>query len=185
MFSALLLRLGSLMVLRAGPQDLPSSSTVLRGAGAAFVLTTVLQVAPLAGIAAGAGFGLLGLVMYGGFVRMMLSARKLPERYTQTLTALLLSNALLGLLMLIPLHQLGPAVAALAQPQADPASVQLPQGPVNAMRLISLWGLIVGGHIFRHALNVNLGIGICVTLFYQLLLFMVVVVAAVLTFSVT
>ncbi|MET0028484.1 MAG: hypothetical protein ABW101_12675 [Candidatus Thiodiazotropha sp.] len=143
-----------LCLLRRKPQDLPASVDLLAFTVALNLLVSVLIYLGLQknfGIAAAASLfetGLMMAALYG-----VLRLKKHLMRFTQTMTALMLSNILLGVLML-------PLLGWTRDTLSDESQLLL--------LLLSLWVLAVFGHILRHALEVPLGMGIGLAVFYTL-----------------
>ena len=171
MYSAVAQRLVQIMTLKAGPQDLPASYGLLQFSAAAFLLFAILRMQTVASFWEALLQAILSLVVLFFYVRSLLNWRGTPERLTQTLSGLLLSGAFIGALLLFPLRALKPVLLAVAEnPEIAPANLQVPAGAAYAWAGISLWGIIVSGHIFRHALGVSLGLGVAATLMYEFLL---------------
>ncbi len=175
MYYAVAQRLAKLLLLQAGPQDLPGRPGVLQFAVAAFVLIAALRLLLFTGVLAALSQSLFSVAILALFVSSLLRWRKTPERFGQTLAALLLAGACIGALTLMPLRVLQPVLQAFAEnPQTAPNQLQVPALALYAWVGISLWGLAISGHIYRHALGVSLGMGICVSLLYEFLLIAVV-----------
>ncbi len=171
MYSAVAQRLVQILTLKAGPQDLPSSLGLLQFSAAVFLLSAVLRLFTVASLWESLAQAILSLIVLVFFLRALLQWRNTPERLTQTMTALLLTSAFIGALLLFPLRALQPVLLAVAEnPQISPAELQVPAGAAYAWAGLSIWGIIVSGHIYRHALGVSLGIGVAVTLMYEFLL---------------
>jgi hypothetical protein len=137
-------------LLRAGPQDLPASSslTVLAGLGYFFsslLLFLVDARLPSALPAAGAD-----TVLLCGFTWGMLQVRHYPERFKQTLSALAATGTLLGLCAL-------PLIEAIVRAQAEGGDAA---GVLFGWLAMLLWSFAVFGHIVRHALSVPLSFGV-------------------------
>jgi hypothetical protein len=143
-----------LCLLRRGPQDLPGSPYLL---GLILVMNLLIGVLTYLGLHEDFGVAvfatlyetaLMMAALYG-----VLRLKKRLMRFTQTLTALMLSNLLIGIFML-PLLGWGGA------PPSDESQLLL--------LVFTLWILVVFGHILRHALEIPLGMGIGVAVFYTL-----------------
>ncbi|MDX1379618.1 MAG: hypothetical protein R3233_00790 [Xanthomonadales bacterium] len=153
MTSALIVRIGELLRFKAGPQDLPASTTVLLLAVAAYV-----GVGVLGGHAAEAELpaqrALLGAALHIAVIALLLTLRGLRERIVQTVTAMMFAGAALSLLSL-PL-----VVAAGPRP-----------GALLVLLLLGLlaWTLGVYGHIYRHALAITMPLGVLTALGVQAL----------------
>ena len=144
-----------LCLLRANPQDLPTSNRLLAAALVAHLLANVLtgldSASPENALLAGA----MDTLLLVALTHTGLMLRGVGARTRQTLTALAGCGALL-------------AVLAWAVVTAAEAAV-----PVNYARLFWLpflfWFLAVYGHILRNALNVSLGVGLALSVGYVLL----------------
>lgn len=137
-------------LLRAGPQDLPASSTLPVLAALGYFLSSLLLFLvdarlPSALSAAGADTALLC-----GFTWGILQVRHYPERFKQTLSALAGTGTLLGLCAL-------PLMEVIVRAQAQGADAG---GALFGWLAMLLWSFAVFGHIVRHALSVPLSFGI-------------------------
>lgn len=140
----LLMTFINLCLLRANPQDLPVAPALTVMALLAYTLVSVgLSFSDL-----GLGRATLWSVLDTGVLAILthsaLLLRRFPERFHQTLTALMGSGALLGLLAwpIITLQH------------------------VTAQLILLAWNLAVVAHILRHALSIPLALGIIVSLGY-------------------
>lgn len=134
----------NLCLLRANPQDLPAAPALTVMALLAYTLVSVgLSFTDL-----GLGRAVLWAVLDTGVLAILthsaLLLRRFPERFYQTLTALMGSGALLGLLAW--------PIIALQN--------------VTAQIIMLVWSLAVVAHILRHALSVPLALGILASLGY-------------------
>ncbi|HEY1077822.1 MAG TPA: hypothetical protein VGE51_14115 [Fontimonas sp.] len=158
-----------LLGFRAGPQDFPYdprlTAPLMLFAGLANLLVFV-QVLPLPSAVA------MAAAMVGGtalVTRSVLRARKVPERFNQTFNALLATSGLLTAALLPLFAQLIPGLEQIAgNPDLlkDPEALKplMPQGVVFMMNLLNFWNFAVTAHIYRHAANVNLGVGLIIAL---------------------
>ncbi len=158
-----------LLGFRAGPQDFPFDPRLtvpLVGFAGLANLLVFSQVLPLASAIA------MAAAMIGGtalVTRSVLRARHVPERFNQTFNALMATSGLLTA-ALIPLFvQLIPGLQQIAEnPELlnDPEALQplLPQGAVFLMNLLNFWNFAVTAHIYRHAGNVSLWVGLIIAL---------------------
>jgi hypothetical protein len=145
--------------LRKGPQDLPSSAgTVLAALSLYAILGTAFSHIQLpmgrALLQAGVDLGLLV-----GFTTLLLRWRGLGQRVPQTLVGMAGTGALFTLMAF-------PAMVSLlaAAEQGGDASL-----PSLLLLALMLWNLAVIGHIWRHALNTTLAIGMSLAVAYALL----------------
>ncbi|MEN8720038.1 MAG: hypothetical protein ABF296_07240 [Oceanococcaceae bacterium] len=161
--------LPSLLLLRAGPQDLPATPLALQWAALAYVLSTVARLLLVNPALAALAQAALSLGVLWVYVRLVLQSRNKPERFTQTLTALLMTGTVIGVLMLGPLTALTPLLLQIAEGR-DLQALEVPSLAAYAWLALSVWGLVLAGHIFRHALDTGLGMGMLIALGYELAL---------------
>ena len=145
-----------IVLLRQGPQALPTST---------FLLGLILAAHWLTGVALGLFVlppvtamlsAFIGTLMMAALVYTLLSLHRRSPRFTQTLTALAACEVLLGLISL-PLTALFFAGAAMQ----DIA--------VMLWLLVMGWSVAVTAHIFRHALDVTMGAGILFAVAYTMI----------------
>ncbi len=148
-------------LLRKAPQDLPASSALLGIALAADLLAGML-LSHSAGISVGVGLAqtlvdvvLMLSLLYGG-----LNWTRHSARFVQAATALLGSGALLGVLATVPLGLL----------PSDPQAQGSPGLSILFLGLIG-WGVLVTGHIVRHAFELSLAQGLAVAVIYNFLVY--------------
>ena len=149
----------AICLLRAGPQDLPVSRTLLRLALGLYLLFAWLLAVPAYGQGRAVLVALLDAALLIVFVQVLLYLLSRSARIPQTLTAMAGSGSLLGLLAL-PLVLWG---------QPAQAEEQISGLLLYAWLLLLVWNLLVTGHILRHALSTSLGIGTGVALLYTLI----------------
>lgn len=152
---------------RAGPQDFPFdprlTAPLMLLAGLANFLVFV-QVLPVVSSAAMAAAMIAATALV---TRSVLRARDLLSRYNQTFNALLATAAALTFMLLPLFAQVAPSLREVAAnpellEQAD--ALKLPQGVVFLMNLLNFWNFGVTAHIFRHAANVQLWVGVVIAL---------------------
>ncbi len=147
--NSLLSCLLAIVLLRRGPQDLPAGRSTLLACLSLYVLIAALSLNtgrvpenPTAVLILAAGMPLL-------LVWIVLRLRDRVSRWTQTLSALYGTSALLSLLTL-------------------PLNFHATSEPSGAMVLISLvvffWSFMVDAHIWRHALDTRLAGGFAVAM---------------------
>ncbi|MBI2382787.1 MAG: hypothetical protein HYV18_01765 [Gammaproteobacteria bacterium] len=159
-----------LLMFRAGPQDFPSSPRLLHALAPLAVLANFLVFRTASLPAATALVMAVAAVAALAFVtRTLLRSRGLESRFQQTFDALLATNAILTLALLLPLQLVAPVLIEVAK---DPQLLQhppaLPQTAVWTMNLLNIWNFAVTAHIFRHACGVNLWMGALVALIVTL-----------------
>lgn len=148
-----------ILLLRAGPQDVPASRVLLAAVLAASLTASALLAletfpAPTAMVATG-----LELVLTAALLALLLGLSGHGARFVQTFTALCGTGALLALLAW-PLFGI-----VMGRPADD---------GLGLMAMLMLWGLyawsiLVIGHILRHALEIGLMRGMLFALAYVLL----------------
>lgn len=143
----------NLCLLRASPQDLPSSNRLLSIALIAHLSANVLTGLGETGIENAFLAGAMDTLLLVALTHTGLMVRNLRERTRQTLTALAGSGAVLAVLAWI--------VVTLAETVTTEAwIVWLP---------FLFWFLAVYGHILRHAFNTRVGVGLLLATGYVLL----------------
>ncbi len=145
----LLLMFFDICRLRVAPQDLPTSRSLLISslamyAALALILSWILMTPGKALIAAAFDTLLMALLSY-----VLLWARLMPQRWPQTCTALAGSGIILQIVAL-PI--------TLWQKQFGPEDSMVLIPTLLSLALL-FWNLVVVGHILRHALSTNLGMG--------------------------
>lgn len=166
-------RLVDLMLFRAGPQDLPGSQTTLIASAVVYCIVLFAQVLVVAPAGAAAVQAVLATLLLGLYASSILGLRKLPNRFIQTATALYATGAVLTLIMIGPTHAMAPYLQQMAQ-ASDPQSVPTPPGLVAVIYLIAgVWGLAIYSHIYRHALDVSILLGVGATIAFELLVLVI------------
>lgn len=147
MVSRLLGTIGRLLRLGSGPQDLPASWPLTIVLVAAFLLQNIVTGQQLNDGNAAAK-SLLAVCLQIAVVTGLLAWRRCPERFTQTL------SALIGVGIAFNLMTWGLLT------QSDPNANQ----PVLAIAWFAtfIWSLLVDANIYRHALSVTLSIGVLI-----------------------
>lgn len=145
-----------LLCLQTGPQSLPYSIILLV---VALVLLASLPVLMAFGHGPWLNLLLLSLLTHGfTFLAayIILVIYKKPERFVQTALAMAGCLFLLNLIMFIISASVPPLLIFLT----------ITPKPVLYVLLLlgSLWTLLVQGNIYRHALEVSLGLGMIITL---------------------
>ena len=150
-----------LCLLRARPQDLPASPVLLWLTTAVNIgLGALISVATFGGFGASLGASALDAAVLAAFIALMLRFRNHPERFVQTLTAAMGIGALVSAIGL-PLQWLVPD-----DPQNAGGAAQV---ALLLLQLLSLWVLVVLGHVLRHALDTLLPLGIGLAFAYTLI----------------
>jgi len=136
-----------LLRLGGGPQDLPASWPLTLFLVAAFLLQNIVSGQQLSEENSAAK-SLLAVCLQIAVVTGLLAWRRCPERFTQTLSALLGVGIAFNLFTWVLLTQSDPNVN---QP-----------GLALAWFATFIWSLFVYANIYRHALSMTLSIGMLV-----------------------
>ena len=145
-------------LLRAGPQDLPHSRSLLGLALAGYVLVSWLLSVPVYPVANAFLIALVDLTLLLLFAVSLLFIAGKTARINQTLAALTGTGTLLGLVAL-------PLVQILSREQL---AEQLALSVGMLWLALFGWSLIVVAHIMRHAMSVSLPVAIGVSVVYVL-----------------
>lgn len=172
MFSQLARMSVEVLLLRRGPQDMPSSWGLLVGLGFAYCILAFLQVSLVAEVAPAISQAVLATAVLAAYVNAMLRMRGSPDRFVQTLTAMFLVGSILTVLMLGPTSAMAPFLQALSESADAQSAPQPPTIALLAYMLLGVWNLAVFGHIYRHALDVSLWMGIGAALLFEFTLFL-------------
>lgn len=135
-------------LLRTGPQDLPATQSVITLSLLAYTATSIVLSVTTQSFGSAVLYGLADTLTLAVLTYTLLMVRRLPQRLTQTLSALAGTGVVIGLFAL-PL-------------------VLIQNVPPLLRLLITVWSLTVTGHILRHALNVSLPMGILASMGYLL-----------------
>ncbi len=155
----LLTRLGAIVMLRLGPQDLPAGRATLLICISLYVMVTALSLGlretdsnPVLVLLVAVAVPLIA-------ARLLLAWRRRPTRYEQTLSALFGTSALLS---------------AITMPLSQAAGTE-PSVPVAlALLLIFFWSFAVDAHIWRHALDIVFSSALALTvILFALSLFLI------------
>ncbi len=162
----LITRFLDICFLRAGPQDLPSSSWLMKlSLLIYFAVATLSQLIeyslPISLAAAVAELFLLLLI-----VGLLLRVRGFSSRFKQTITAMAGSGVLISLVAL-PLVHLAAGISPENMNLVDSAIMTL-------IMFVLLWSLMVTAHIFRNALEIKAGMAVALTVVYTIAMMVVV-----------
>jgi len=153
-------------LLRAGPQQLPTSAFLTRlTVGCYFLVGLVVAMNTLPVVSALMPAAVDTLLM-AGFAYLLLWIRGLTARYTQVLTALAGSGIVLGLIGLPVVSWWQRLMTEFSASGAESSN----SGVLLASWLLLwawfFWNLVVIGQIFRHALSTIFVIGASLALLY-------------------
>jgi hypothetical protein len=165
-----------LLLFKRGPQDMPASDTLTLSLGLIYLLANflLLRFQGASGVLSIVQ-ALVDLGILVGFTWAVLRQKHFGARLGQTLSALLVTGLIFGLLSIAPVHSLAPYMKTIAHGGHIPAP---PAGTTVAylsLMVLVVWSLAVTAHILRHALEVRVWASVALTLFYQILSFLIMV----------
>jgi hypothetical protein len=146
-------------LFRAGPQDLPYSPALTRLAVPLAVLAAFLQYRLTQPALPALVHGLAWVGALALFTHLLLQARRMANRFRQTLDSLLLIDSGMTVLMLPALAAIAPHMVRVA---ADPEAARteaLPALPALVVLGVSLWNFLVSAHVYRNALDTSPAVG--------------------------
>lgn len=135
--------------LRAAPQDLPVSRSVMLGALVVYATAGVLGVLDVLTLENAIVAAAVDTLLLAAVTHLVLQWRRLENRLAQTLTALAGCGALLSLLAW--------GAAGLVREAFQPEWI---------WAVFLVWYTLVFGHILRHALSITLAAGVAASLLY-------------------
>jgi len=156
---SLIFRFFDICLLRAGPQDLPSSLFLLRLVMVLSVIVGVFLNLQTEGFSQSLMISLFNVVWLTAFLYLSLQLRGKLTRLRQSLIAMLGTNVILGVLIMPFMYNL---VAADLNGESAPVAFQF-------FLLLLLWDITVFAHIIRHSLDVRLGYGFVISIGYLIL----------------
>ena len=133
--------------LRSGPQDMPAAPALALVLAGVYLAQGLMADRMMDGDDA-APRSVVAIAVQFGLITALLRLRQLAARVPQTISALAGTGFLFGLMSIALLSQLTPG---------EPAP-----GVAVAYFALFLWSLTVDAHIYRHALSVNMSIGVLV-----------------------
>ncbi len=139
-------------LLRAAPQDLPSSRVGMAGALAAYAMADAITVIDMFTLENALLAAAVDTLLLAAATQLALQWRHFENRATQTLTALAGSGALLSM---------------LAWTGAVLVRGALPPEWIWAAFLV--WYTLVFGHVLRHALSLSFAVGVGASILYLIL----------------
>ncbi len=172
-----------ILLLRAGPQDLPSSWRLVGGLAGAYVLMNTLVLSLGMSEIQALLHALAVTAVLALYTRWLLRRARLEVRYAQTLTALLATGILLGLAALPCMIELQPFLEQLRVLGKNDPPPPAPALALVGYMALSLWHLLAMAQIYRHALDTTLGRGAILAVLYELLLLLMIRVTSGLTAS--
>lgn len=169
MFAQTLRVMVDIVLLRRGPQDMPSDWNLLAVLAALYLIVHFMQATVVASTSAALAQAALATGLLAVYARTILQVSGCLPRLVQTLTALFAVGTLASLILIGPTAVMGPIFEQLAQ-GVDPKTIQVPLFAVLAAIVVSIWLVIANAHIFRHAVDKSMGIGVLIAIGYEILL---------------
>lgn len=155
--SQMLSFLRDVIALRRGPKDAPYSPRLLVALCAATLLLqlAIARVLKVEGETLGAG--VVALAFNLGLLYLLLSLRRLTNRFVQT------ALTLLGVAMLFQLLSLPIVLLAGGHPPSSPEHLTPVQVLLGVVSLpILVWKLIIDAHVLRHGLDLPFASGLVI-----------------------
>jgi hypothetical protein len=153
---ALILVFWRILLLRAGPQSVPASSSVMWLALLLHYAVGVLLALFAMPLALALFYALVSTLSMVAMVHGLLLLFQKQARTMQSLSALAFCEALLGLLLL--------PLTLLYYPGGGEGELRVL--PVILSLLVMGWNVALAAHIFRHALEVSRGMGFLYSVVY-------------------
>ena len=160
----MIFRFFDICLLRAGPQDLPSSLFLLRLTVVVSTVVGVLLNLPNEDVAQSIAISLFNVVFVSVFLYVSLKLRNRLARFRQSLTALMGTSIIIGMVMMPFIYAL---VAARVEGSAAPVALQF-------FLLLLVWDITVFAHIMRHSLDIRFAYGFLLSLAYLVLSWMLI-----------
>ncbi|OGT31651.1 MAG: hypothetical protein A2W28_09025 [Gammaproteobacteria bacterium RBG_16_51_14] len=141
---------------RKNPQDLPKSNVLLSLSVAGYILASAMLALLSAQIVNATLAGVIEALLVMVFTYGLLQFGNKTERWSQTVTALAGTGIVISLIAL-PLYYLGSSLGQEGTGQS-----------IGLLLLIVLiiWNIAIMAHIFRHALQTTIGLGIIIAISY-------------------
>ncbi|MGH8561940.1 MAG: hypothetical protein ACRES4_08250 [Nevskiales bacterium] len=163
--------MGEILLLRGGPQNLPTSYSLLAVVTVFFVAgsTALFRLQGMTGVVSLLQ-ALVSFAVLAGYLHTLLRLRNFGNRLPQTLTALVITACVFSLLAWWPISILLPH---MQQIRAG-TEVQAPIGPTLFVLMLGAWSLAVQSHILKVAMEIRMMAAFGLVLLYELLSVLVV-----------
>lgn len=166
MINTVIRAMGEILLLRGGPQNLPTSYPLLGAVVTIFIAcsTVLFKLQGMTGVLPLLQ-ALVSFAVLAGYVHTVLRLRNFSNRLPQTLTALVIAGCAFSLLAYWPISMLLPHMVQMR----EGSDVQAPLGPTLLVLVLGAWSLTVQAHILRVAMEIRLVAALGVVLLYELL----------------
>ena len=158
---ALLLAFFDICRLRRAPQDIPASPHLLALSVTAYALLSCLLQGLSEPVDLAVSSALLEIAVLMLFVQCLLLLKGRPARWMQTMTALAGAGIILSLIAL-PLSLFAGVGSGAALVEYNLA--------ITLLLMLAGWGVVVMGHVLRHALETHAALAFMLALVYLFLL---------------
>lgn len=159
-----------ILLLRRGPQDMPPNWNMLGLLAALYLVVHLGQALTIASLSSALLQAVVATGLLALYARVALQLRDRLARFAQTLSALFAVGILATIVLLGPTAAMGPVLQQMAEGGANQMVQPPPLLALLAAIVVSIWLLVANAHIFRHALDVPMGLGVLVALGYEILL---------------
>lgn len=154
-----------ILLLRAGPQDLPASPALTLGAVLLYLAVNLFTLdMPGAPFFAGFVQSAVACAVLAAYTHALLKLKRWPERFGQTYSGLLLTGTVFTLVALRPMMAVAPYMNGK---QTPPVLLTL------GITAILFWRLAVVAHIYRNALEISIWRALGVVVLYDFIFLMV------------
>jgi undecaprenyl pyrophosphate phosphatase UppP len=165
MFNQLVHAAADLLLLRGGPQNLPTSYPLVIALGVAYVAVNTLvfraQGVPDVNAVLQSATVLAVMVAY---LQVLLNWRKFRNRLPQTLTAQLIIGLLFSVLAYLPIAKIAPLL-----PDMQAGKVDAPAPAVFVLMALAIWSLAVNAYILKVSLEIRMLLAVAFTIFFEIL----------------
>lgn len=162
----LITRFLDICFLKAGPQDLPNSTWLMKFSLVVYFALAVISQLLEYSLSMSLAAAIAELILMMLIVAILLQLRGYSERFNQTVTAMAGTGTLISLIAL-PLVNLASGISPDQMTFTDNVIMVL-------IMTVLLWSLMVTAHIFRNALEIKAGLAVALTVVYTIALMLVV-----------
>jgi hypothetical protein len=162
----LITRFLDICFLKAGPQDLPNSTWLMKFSLVVYFALAVISQLLEYSLSMSLAAAIAELILMMLIVAILLQLRGYSERFNQTVTAMAGTGTIISLIAL-PLVNLASGISPDQMTFTDNVIMVL-------IMTVLLWSLMVTAHIFRNALEIKVGLAVALTVVYTIALMLVV-----------
>jgi hypothetical protein len=162
----LITRFLDICFLKAGPQDLPNSTWLMKFSLVVYFALAVISQLLEYSLSMSLVAAIAELILMMLIVAILLQLRGYSERFNQTVTAMAGTGTIISLIAL-PLVNLASGIS--------PDQMTFTENMIMVLIMtVLLWSLMVTAHIFRNALEIKAGLAVALTVVYTIALMLVV-----------